>query len=534
MHACGVPRGPSVGSGLHRALEGMHARCGGPSVSTRSRLASFPAQNITTSLSTRSETGMYAKLCGSAKYPSSLVGGKNSRGIVWDQPSLTLFSRHKHGGREHPSVWLRSKVRDDVGATTSNTPDEEKSFDDAQPHWWSVDLMDAETIEGVKGAKGNGKEPAPPGILNKEEREGVKNAWEKLIRWSRISLARAGRDEEALRKSTYKVVIFGGGAFGTAIASLLARNKNTLDVVILMRDQENVDSINTKHRNKRYFPDIDLPKNVSATTDATEAIADAQYIVHAIPVQSSRSFLEGVKALIPADVPILCLSKGLEIGTGQMMTEVIDNTLERAHPIVILSGPSFAVELMAGLPTMIVAASNDLNLARDASSLLASPCLRVNISDDVVGVEIAGALKNVLAIAAGMVEGLELGNNAIAALTSQGCAEIRWLAEKMGAKNATLSGPAGVGDIMLTCFVSLSRNRSVGVRLGAGESLAHILGSGKGVAEGVATAGAVISLGKKYNVSLPVLTAVSRILDDQLTPRTAVLELMNMPQVPEV
>jgi glycerol-3-phosphate dehydrogenase (NAD+) len=217
-----------------------------------------------------------------------------------------------------------------------------------------------------------------------------------------------------------------------------------------------------------------------------------------------------------------------------MMTEIIETALGRVQPLVVLSGPSFAIELMQGLPTMIVAASHDSSLSQQASSLLASSCLRVNISDDVVGVEIAGALKNVLAIAAGIVEGLELGNNAMAALTSQGCAEIRWLAEKMGAKPATLSGPAGVGDIMLTCFVNLSRNRTVGVRLGAGEELGHILGSGKGVAEGVATAGAVISLADRYSVSLPVLTAVSRILDNQLTPRTAVLELMNMPQVPEV
>lgn len=372
------------------------------------------------------------------------------------------------------------------------------------------------------------------GVLSPQDSADVANAWNRLLRWSRIRLRREGKEDEDIRAAARKVTIFGGGAFGTAIASILAANAPALDVVILLRDEGVCASINDDHINSNYFPDYTLPTNVRATTDAEEALRDVQYIVHAIPVQSSRAYLTRLAPLIGASTPIFSLSKGLEVGTGQIMTEIIDSSLGRKHPIVVLSGPSFAVELMQGLPTMLVAASDSLELAQHASALLASPCLRVNLSDDVVGVEIAGALKNVLAIAAGIVEGLALGNNAMAALTSQGVAEIRWLAEKMGAKPATLSGPAGVGDIMLTCFVALSRNRTVGVRLGAGEELEAILGSGRGVAEGVATAGVVIRLADKYNVSLPVLTAVSSILNDQLTPRTAVQQLMNMPQVPEV
>ena len=166
--------------------------------------------------------------------------------------------------------------------------------------------------------------------------------------------------------------------------------------------------------------------------------------------------------------------------------------------------------------------------------LYASSNLRVNTSGDVIGVEVAGALKNVLAIAAGIVEGLELGNNAMAALVAQGCSEIRWLAERMGADPVTLSGLSGVGDIMLTCFVPLSRNRTVGVRLGKGESLAAILASSTQVAEGVATASAVVLLARRHRVALPVLTAVARILDGELGPREAVDAVMSLPQRPEV
>jgi glycerol-3-phosphate dehydrogenase (NAD+) len=241
-----------------------------------------------------------------------------------------------------------------------------------------------------------------------------------------------------------------------------------------------------------------------------------------------------VKQHIHPSTPILCLAKGLEVGTCEMMSEVIPAGLGRDQPLAVLSGPTFAVELMQGLPTAIVAASTDEALAWRVQRLFGSSCLRVNTSTDVVGVEMSGALKNVLAIAAGIVEGLNLGNNAMAALVAQGCAEIRWLAGKMGAKPETLSGLSGTGDIMLTCFVNLSRNRTVGVRLGRGESLEQILGSMTQVAEGVATAGAVMTLARRYKVSLPVLTAVARILEDNLDPATAVEEIMNLPQIPEV
>ncbi|KAL4557298.1 hypothetical protein LXL04_035471 [Taraxacum kok-saghyz] len=190
-----------------------------------------------------------------------------------------------------------------------------------------------------------------------------------------------------------------------------------------------------------------------------------------------------------------------------MMSQIIPQTLRNSRqPFVALSGPSFALELMNNLPTAMVVASKDKKLANAVQQLLASRNLRISTTSDVTGVEIAGALK-------------------------KRCSEIRWLSTKMGAKSTTISGLSGMGDIMLTCFVSLSRNRTVGVRLGSGETLDDILCSMNQVAEGVATAGAVIGLAQKYNVKMPVLTAVAHIIDNELTPQKAVFELMNLPQV---
>jgi glycerol-3-phosphate dehydrogenase (NAD+) len=364
-----------------------------------------------------------------------------------------------------------------------------------------------------------------------EERRSVKETWDKILSWAATQHAAPAEDVLA---ATRKVAVLGGGSFGTAMATLLARNKPSLDVVLLVRDPATALAVNDRHVNERYLAGHALPPNVRASTDPAEAFAGADFIVHAIPVQQSSAALAALKHIIPPDVPILCLSKGLEVGTCRNMSELIPVALGREQPLCVLSGPTFAIELMRGLPTAIVAASADAKLALRVQRLYASSNLRVNTSSDVVGVETAGALKNVLAIAAGIVEGLALGHNAMAALVAQGCSEIRWLAERMGAEPATMSGLSGVGDIMLTCFVNLSRNRTVGVRLGRGESLEAILASSSQVAEGVATAGAVVMLARRHRVALPVLTAVARIVDGQLSARDAVDILMSLPQTTEV
>jgi len=270
-----------------------------------------------------------------------------------------------------------------------------------------------------------------------------------------------------------------------------------------------------------------------ATLDSAAAISEAQYIVHAIPVQQSRRFLEGVQDLIPPDVPIISVSKGMENGTGWMMSRIIANTLNKKQPTVFLSGPSFAKEVVEGRITSLVAASRTRRLCLKVQELFASDSIRVNRTKDTVGVEVCGAVKNVLAIAAGIVEGLGLGHNAMAGLIAQGCREIRWLAKRMGARQETVAGLAGMGDIMLTCYGDLSRNRTVGVRLGRGESIHQILDSMNQVAEGVTTASVVVSLACQYKIQLPVLTAVAQVLDGNLTPLDAVAEIMRLPQVEE-
>ncbi|XP_010253061.1 PREDICTED: glycerol-3-phosphate dehydrogenase [NAD(+)] 2, chloroplastic [Nelumbo nucifera] len=366
----------------------------------------------------------------------------------------------------------------------------------------------------------------------KDRRKAVRVAWEKLVRWSRTWRSKAKTD---VLERTKKVVVLGGGSFGTAMAAHIAAKKAELEVKMLVRDPHVCQSINKTHYNYKYFPEDKLPENVFATTDAKAALLGADFCLHAVPVQFSSSFLEGISEHVDPNLPFISLSKGLELNTLRMMSQIIPQALGNPRqPFIALSGPSFALELMRKLPTAMVVASKDKNLASAAQQLLASQHLRISTSSDVTGVEIAGALKNVLAIAAGIVEGMNLGNNSMAALVAQGCSEIRWLATKMGAKSTTITGLSGTGDIMLTCFVNLSRNRTVGVRLGSGEKLDDILSSINQVAEGVSTAGAVIALAQKYNVKMPVLTAVARIIDNELTPKKAVLELMNLPQVEEV
>ncbi|KAL2317574.1 hypothetical protein Fmac_031450 [Flemingia macrophylla] len=366
----------------------------------------------------------------------------------------------------------------------------------------------------------------------RDRRRIVRVAWEKLVRWSRSWRSKANTD---VLQRTNKVVVLGGGSFGTAMAAHVANRKAELEVKMLVRDPQVCLSINESRCNCKYFPDHRLPENVVATTDAKSALLGADYCLHAVPVQFSASFLESVAEYVDPGLPFISLSKGLELNTLRMMAQIIPQALRNPRqPFVALSGPSFALELMEKLPTAMVVASKDKKLANKVQQLLASSHLRISTSSDVTGVEIAGALKNVLAIAAGIVEGMNLGNNSMAALVSQGCSEIRWLATKMGAKPTTITGLSGTGDIMLTCFVNLSRNRTVGVRLGSGEKLENILNSMNQVAEGVSTAGAVIALAQKYNVKMPVLTAVARIIDNELTPKKAVFELMSLPQVEEV
>lgn len=377
--------------------------------------------------------------------------------------------------------------------------------------------------------------PARPS--NGEEQYSVTNkVWRKIVYWARMhDRALHGTvDRWALGTDQHKVAVLGGGAFGTAMAAHIARRGNPVSMVL--RDKAVRDFINTRHINPKYLSEFDLPHNLCATTDAAEAFAGISALVHAVPVQASRKALAAVKDFLPRGVPVVALSKGLELGTQLKMCELISEVLERTpseNPVVVVSGPSFAQEIMEQRPTSVVAACADPAAAARVQKLLMSPYFRVSITDDVVGVEVAGALKNVLAIAAGICEGLGLGLNAMSALICQGAAEIRWLATAMGARPETLAGLSGMGDILLTCYGSLSRNRTLGVRLGRGEPLEDILQSSGGVAEGVYTSKLVVELSDRHRVMLPVLTSVARILNGEVAARQAVFEVMSLPPRPE-
>jgi len=317
-----------------------------------------------------------------------------------------------------------------------------------------------------------------------------------------------------LKISPKIVAVFGNGSFGTAMATVVGRNGHT--VRMLSRRQEVVDGINNDHKNPKCFSDFELPTTISATIDAAEALKDVDYIVHCIPVQSSRNFLKNIKHLIPPTVPIICTSKGMDVTTLEMMNELIPSALEsRDQPLTYLSGPSFAKELLDMNPTGVVMASKTLELANTAAELFRSPYLRVYPCDDVIGVEIGGALKNIFAIGAGVVEGMGLGLNSTALLVTRGCNEMKKLSIAHGARPETLSGLSGIGDLMLTCFGKASRNRTVGCRLGKGETLQQILDTSKEVAEGVATAPAAAKLVRnlKLESEFPMIIAISELLE---------------------
>ena len=350
-------------------------------------------------------------------------------------------------------------------------------------------------------------------------------------------LARSRVNRKMAEVVRTKVVTCGGGSFGTAMANLLGRNG--YPVTMLVRDEFVADGININHRNPRYLAHHSLPTNVTATTDTKTAFQDAQLCVHAVPVQQSRAFWSAHGTCIPDNIPILCTSKGLEVSSLLLMCELLPEMLGTERSYAYLAGPSFAAEMMQCLPTAVVVASKERELAHKLGDMLAAPWFRVFTSTDTVGVEIAGAMKNVIAIAAGMSDGLGLGTNSMAALVTRGCSEMRRIATLKGASPVTLSGLSGVGDTFLTCFGPLSRNRTVGVRLGRGEKLSDILSTSKQIAEGVATAKALVQwLGNdeecnpaetRASLKYPILFGVAAILDGKLTPKEGLDMLLATP-----
>jgi glycerol-3-phosphate dehydrogenase (NAD(P)+) len=325
-----------------------------------------------------------------------------------------------------------------------------------------------------------------------------------------------------------RIAILGAGSWGTALAVHLRRTGH--DVRLWARDQTLVDGIRSHGINPRYLSDIPVPEGVLASSDGPAVLDGARTVVVAVPSHVVRSVVASLRDWIPRDAVLVSAAKGLETTSLSRMSQVIADEMPVGMPVVVLSGPSFALEVARGLPTAVLAASTDASAAAYIQECFRGPSLRLYGSDDVAGVEIGGALKNVIAIAAGVVEGLGLGHNSMAALITRGLAEISRLASAEGGRRETLSGLSGLGDLVLTCTGDLSRNRHVGIELGKGRKLDDVLAGMHMVAEGVRTTGAAIALGTRHGIELPIASEMSAVLEGRRSAIEAVELLMGRRQ----
>jgi glycerol-3-phosphate dehydrogenase (NAD(P)+) len=322
------------------------------------------------------------------------------------------------------------------------------------------------------------------------------------------------------------IAIIGAGSWGTALASSLAHLGHK--VTLWAYEIEVAESIRARHENELFMPGFKLPETVAATHELDRALADAEIVLTVVPSHVCRSVYEQMLPHLRPEMAFVSGTKGIDTERRLRMSEVIRQVVGKrfAPRLTVLSGPSFALEVARGDPTAVVIASEDHAAARLVQREFSSRTLRLYTSDDVVGVELGGAVKNIIAIAAGVVEGLGLGHNPTAALITRGLAEMTRLAYTAGARRETLAGLAGMGDLVLTCTGHLSRNRSVGVELGKGRQLAEIVGPMRMVAEGVNTAKAAAALAAEKGVEMPITRQVNRILDGEISPREAIRELM--------
>ncbi len=321
-----------------------------------------------------------------------------------------------------------------------------------------------------------------------------------------------------------RCAVVGAGAWGTALADLLARNGH--DVVLWAREPDVVADVNAMGENRRFLAGHRLAPALRATNDLPAAVADRDIVLFAPPSHVLRAVAQAAASAVPGDATLAVASKGVEQGTLAVMTDVIADVLP-ARAVVAVSGPSFAAEVASRHPTAVVAAADDPRAAARLQEALSSPEFRVYTHDDVLGVELGGALKNVMAVATGILEGLGLGFNSRAALITRGLAEMTRLGTSLGASPATFAGLAGVGDLVLTCTGALSRNRSVGVEIGRGRRLEDVLAERETVAEGVVTTRSARDLAARAGVEMPIVNAVYRILFEGAPVAAAVTELMS-------
>jgi glycerol-3-phosphate dehydrogenase (NAD(P)+) len=327
---------------------------------------------------------------------------------------------------------------------------------------------------------------------------------------------------------TTQAAVLGAGSWGTALATHLGNEGH--DVVLWGRDPALLAEMAARRVNPTYLPDVRFPASLRLAASLPDALAGACYVIVAVPSHGLRAVVRAAAPHIPREAILVSATKGFETDTLQRMSQVIIEETQGTHPVVVLSGPSFAVEVARQLPTALVAASTDRDAVPAVQHELRGRSLRVYGSEDVVGVEVGAALKNTIAIAAGVVESLHLGHNALSALITRGLAEISRLACAMGGRRETLAGLSGLGDLVLTCTGSLSRNRRVGLELGQGRTLDAILSGTKMVAEGVRTTTAALALGARHQVELPIAAQMAEVLAGQKTARDAVGHLMLRPQ----
>ena len=320
-----------------------------------------------------------------------------------------------------------------------------------------------------------------------------------------------------------KIGLLGGGSWGTTVASLISRNCPT---TIWARDMETVRDINDHHRNEKYLPGLTLHEDLKASHSLQETLKNADVVVVGIPSQNCRSVMEEAKSFIRPWVPIVSLTKGLEQGTKMRMTEIIESIYPQ-HPVGVLTGPNLAKEVLQGQAAAAVIAMVDTNIANALQQVFRTGLFRVYTNEDVIGCELAGALKNVIAIAVGMGDGAGAGDNTRSAVITRGLAELTRLGIAMGGKPATFAGLAGMGDLIATCISPLSRNRYVGVQLGKGRTIQDIIAEMSMVAEGVKTCGVVAELANIYNIEMPITQEVNKVINEAVTARVAFRGLLS-------
>jgi len=322
-----------------------------------------------------------------------------------------------------------------------------------------------------------------------------------------------------------RVGILGGGAWGTALAQTIHRAGR--DVTLWAYEFETVSEINSYHTNRVFLPGVTLDPAIKATTKAKE-VADVDLILLVVPAQFVRTVAKEIAPHFGAGKPVVICAKGIEEDSGTFMSGIVKAVLPKAQ-VAVLSGPSFAGEVARSLPTALTLACESEELGKTLMAALAHRSFRLYWSSDVIGTQIGGAVKNVLAIAAGIVEGRQFGRNAHAAVTTRGFAELVRLGTKLGGRFETLTGLSGLGDLILTCSSIQSRNMSLGVALGQGQTLADILGARKSVTEGVYSASAVVGLARKHGVEMPICEAVHNVVKGQMSVDEAIEALLSRP-----